>query len=186
MDESANVDIAEDNPATKKVKNREDPSEDTPETLSFKAAVLGSQSGGKGPLLSREPIKVSEGDVIHEVKNGIGSVKFLPPIQQQMKESMGFSVVVGPLGRTVTYAALMNRLTKLWHPKGEIIAADQVNGHYVVRLSHEEDYNNAILNGPWTIGTTYLRVYPWTPKFNAKTENLSAVATWIKIAELPL
>ncbi|CAI9107315.1 OLC1v1006641C1 [Oldenlandia corymbosa var. corymbosa] len=188
-DASAPQEHNDENPATKKVKNREDPQTEIPPGLSFKAAVT-KQLNGKFTSPLREQINVYDDEVIHEIVDGVASVRFLPPVQVRMKEAMGFSVVVSPLGCTVGYTKLYNRLKLLWQPKGAMEVADAVNGHYVVRLSDEEDYNKAILNGPWTIGTAYqtkyLRVYPWTLKFNAKTEDLSAVATWIPIPELPI
>ncbi|CAI9099770.1 OLC1v1036634C1 [Oldenlandia corymbosa var. corymbosa] len=187
MDEHAQSGLTEENPATKKVKNREETFEIRSELFSFKAAVLNSQGSGKVKVPGREPAHVNEDEVIHSEKDGIGSVMFLDPIHQRMKKSMGYSIVVSPLGWTVTYGALIGRLDKIWNLKGEFKVTDQVHGHYVIRLSLEEDCNYVLLNGPWTMGAIcYLRVYPWTPKFDAKSDNLTAVAAWIRIQEIPL
>lgn len=66
----------------------------------------------------RQQVKVNEEDVIHTMKDGIGSVNFLDRVQQQMKEAMGFSVVVSPLGKIVRYHALLNRLYAIFRPQG--------------------------------------------------------------------
>lgn len=91
--------------------------------------------GERAKMPPRQQVKVNEEDVIHTMKDGIGSVNFLDRVQQQMKEAMGFSVVVSPLGKIVRYHALLNRLYAIWRPKGEIEITDSFNGHYVVRLS---------------------------------------------------
>lgn len=46
----------------------------------------------------------------------------------------------------------------------------------MVQLSDEDDYNNALLNGPWTYGTNYLRVYPYTLNFRARTADIAIKA----------
>ncbi|CAI9104836.1 OLC1v1003607C1 [Oldenlandia corymbosa var. corymbosa] len=92
------------NPATKKVKNREEASQ-TADNLSFKEAILKTQQSEKIKMPPRKQVKI------------------------QMRESMGFSVIVSPLGRTVGYQALYNQLMAIWQPTGEIEVADSINGH---------------------------------------------------------
>ncbi|CAI9115146.1 OLC1v1015983C1 [Oldenlandia corymbosa var. corymbosa] len=153
MDKFTPVGQPEEHPATKKFRNREESLEQS-KIFSFKDAIVNDSSGYKRKIPTRIPVKVNDDEVIHSIKDGIGAVRFLDPVQQRMKDAMGYSVVVNPLGRTVADSVLKNKLAVLWQPKGELEIRDQVNGHYVIRLTSEDDYNNAILNGPWTYGRT--------------------------------
>ncbi|KAJ8749455.1 hypothetical protein K2173_025650 [Erythroxylum novogranatense] len=185
-------DPTDDNPATKKVKNRDHPtplpSAPTPLLFSFKDAVLSPStpphSGPPPPV--RQTVTVADDEVVYSTSNGIDSITFLDPVHHQMKEAMGFAVVISPLGRRVHYKALITRLSVIWHLHGELRVTDCVNGKYIVTLTNEDDYNNAILNGPWTLGSNYLMVYPWTPTFHAHANNLTAVALWLRIPALPV
>lgn len=57
-------------------------------------------------------------------------------------------------------------------------------------LPHElflkEDFENILKKGPWFIGDHFLSLRPWEPNFKSASANVSSIAVWIKLNELPI
>lgn len=203
FEESTPMDFDKDNPATLKVRNREDFSS-TPATGNLQNGERQEDGDrqhnpeGKGMPSFRDTlasgarskkgkIEVRPEDVNYEVREGcIPRINFSDKIQQQMAENMEFTVVIRPLGIELTYGVLYRRLMSLWKPRGDIRLLDHIDGYFFIILSNESDYNTALLEGPWIVSGHYVQVLPWVPKFDTKAEHLSGVATWIRIPGLPI
>ncbi|XP_058762592.1 uncharacterized protein LOC131635973 [Vicia villosa] len=95
-------------------------------------------------------------------------------------------VIVKLLGRRIGYKALENRLKQMWVKKGIINIIDLGHEYYLVTFTHEDDKNEALLDGPWFIYDHYLTVKEWTPNFHLESEAIVNVAVWIRIANLPI
>ena len=57
---------------------------------------------------------------------------------------------------------------------------------FLIRFSVKEDYANVLKGGPWFIRGHYLSIRRWEPNFKASTANLSLVAIWVRLPELPI
>lgn len=57
-------------------------------------------------------------------------------------------------------------MEQLWNAKGSISLADLGNEYYLARFINEEDYDRALLGGPWLIVDHYLTVQQWRPNFD--------------------
>ena len=55
-----------------------------------------------------------------------------------------------------------------------------------MRLSLKEDYEAILRKGPWFIGGHFLSIRPWEPDFRLAMANISSVAVWIRLNELPI
>ena len=63
---------------------------------------------------------------------------------------------------------------------------DLTYGFFLVRLYSKEDLENVIKKGPWFIGDHFLSLRPWEPFFKPSSANVSLVAVWIRLNELPI
>nr|POF16659.1 uncharacterized protein CFP56_73585 [Quercus suber] len=59
-------------------------------------------------------------------------------------------------------------------------------GKTVVRFFSKEDLERVIKRGLWFIGDHFLSLRPWEPFFKPSTANVSLIAVWIKLNELPI
>ncbi|CAN0843687.1 hypothetical protein LINGRAHAP2_LOCUS3989 [Linum grandiflorum] len=55
------------------------------------------------------------------------------------------------LGRRIPYLPLARRLNFLWAKTGNIQILDLNNGYFLVRFREKEDYEAAIIDGPWML-----------------------------------
>ncbi|KAK9992831.1 hypothetical protein SO802_022534 [Lithocarpus litseifolius] len=55
-----------------------------------------------------------------------------------------------------------------------------------VRFYSKEDLERVIKRGPWFIGDHFLSLRPWEPFFKPSTANISLIAVWIRLNELPI
>ncbi|CAI9100407.1 OLC1v1037404C1 [Oldenlandia corymbosa var. corymbosa] len=187
-----------DNPATKKVRNRDDPnqisprispesiSEESGEIQSFKNSLLQGQQPQKSKGFHLEEVTTEPGEVTHTVENGMPAIKFADTVKPRMERAMSYSIVVIPLGRNFSFLAIRKPCMNLWNPKGDIHLVDSIDGYHIIRLTHKEDYYNALLNGPWTIVDHYITVLLYKLNFDTKAENISTVAAWVRIPGLPV
>ncbi|CAI9090181.1 OLC1v1024904C1 [Oldenlandia corymbosa var. corymbosa] len=175
-----------DNPATKKVRNRDELSEmptapigeppagnengpSSGSAPSFKDSLLqGHHQGNNG--FHHNTVKTGQGDVTYTIKDGMPAISFADRIKKKIEYAMTYSLVVRPLGRNFSFLAIEKRISTLGKPKGRINLVDSIDGYHIIRLTHEENYYNALPS-----------VLPWTINFDSKSENISAVAAWIRI-----
>nr|POE76395.1 hypothetical protein CFP56_38023 [Quercus suber] len=54
------------------------------------------------------------------------------------------------------------------------------------RLSLKEDFENILRTRPWFIGDHFLSLRPWEPNFKLASANVSFIAVWIRLNELPI
>ena len=57
---------------------------------------------------------------------------------------------------------------------------------FLIRFSIKEDYEAVLRNGPWFIGENFLSIRPWEPNFKPPGVNISSVAIWVRLNELPI
>ncbi|CAI9113674.1 OLC1v1014318C1 [Oldenlandia corymbosa var. corymbosa] len=155
------MDHDNENPATKKVRNRDDapsiPSEEISidnsnapnqgNAPSFKKSLLQDQQGKNNKGFHHVTVTTEPGDVTYTVEDGMPAINFADRIKKRMEYAMSYSLVVRSLGRNFSFLAIEKRVSSLWKPKGRINLVDSVDEYHIIRLTHEEDYYNALLNG---------------------------------------
>ena len=63
---------------------------------------------------------------------------------------------------------------------------DLGNGFYSIRFSLKEDMDAVLEKGSWFIGGHFLSIRPWEPSFKPSTANVSLMAVWVRLHELPM
>ena len=89
-------------------------------------------------------------------------------------------------GRTVGFSFLHARLFSLWKPIGKIDYVDLGEEFFLVCFLVKEDCEAVLRNGPWFIGENFLSIRPWEPNFHPSEANISLVAVWVRLNELPI
>ena len=59
-------------------------------------------------------------------------------------------------------------------------------GFFLVRFYSKEDHDSVLMKGPWFIGDRFLSIRPWEPFFKPSMVNVSLIAVWIRLYELPI
>ncbi|RYQ86968.1 hypothetical protein Ahy_B10g106575 [Arachis hypogaea] len=78
------------------------------------------------------------------------------------------ALIVKVLGKKVHLGFMEQRLSRDWIKK------------------EEEDYNHALLGGPWMVARHYLIVQRWRPFFLSNENTVTKIAAWIRIPNLPV
>ncbi|XP_028779657.1 uncharacterized protein LOC114736045 [Neltuma alba] len=78
------------------------------------------------------------------------------------------------------------RIQKMWARSGVVSVVDLSNDFFVVNFSTMDDYELALLGGPWMISDSYLTVRDWKLNFDPKIEAIEDVLIWIRFPDLPL
>ncbi|CAI9088678.1 OLC1v1023081C1 [Oldenlandia corymbosa var. corymbosa] len=203
MEETIPFSQDKDNPFTTKVKNKElnnqsannqqDPAVPHPSNTpwvdgapSFRDRLLKGQNNQTVNGFHMIKVTVREGDLTYSEEDGVPSTMFSDRVKHQMVVAMTYTIAVKPLGKEFRYDRLFKRFKGMWKPKGDIKHVDTIEGYHLYRVTNEEDFYSILLNAPWSLDETYIRVLPWNKGFNYKEDNLTAVPTWIRIPGLPV
>ena len=89
-------------------------------------------------------------------------------------------------GKSVGLNFLYNRLLSLWKPAGRLDCVDLEHGFYFTRFSLKDDYETILKKGPWFIGEHFPSIRPWEPDFCLASANITSIAVWIWLKELPI
>ena len=81
---------------------------------------------------------------------------------------------------------IQGKLLALWKLAGRLDCVDLGHGFFLTRLSLSEDYENVLRKGPWFVGDHFLSIRPWEPDFKPALANVSSIAVWIRLNELPI
>ena len=88
--------------------------------------------------------------------------------------------------RSAGFNFIHNKLLAIWKLIGRLDCVGLGHGFFLTRLSLKEDYENILRKGPWFIGEHFLSIRLWEPNFHLMTANVSLVAVWIRLNELPI
>nr|XP_023881793.1 uncharacterized protein LOC111994167 [Quercus suber]POE73841.1 uncharacterized protein CFP56_26818 [Quercus suber] len=81
---------------------------------------------------------------------------------------------------------MQNKLNQLWKPESRMDVVDLSHGFFLVRFFSKEDLNSVLRRGPWFLGDHFLSLRPWELFFKPSSTNVSLVAVWIHLYELPI
>lgn len=96
------------------------------------------------------------------------------------------SLIIKLVGRTIGYQYLLKRIQAMWKTQSEPTLIDLTNNFYIVKLEHREEYERALLDGPWMIADHYLHVQKWKPKFRVDKAEIDSLPVWLRFPVLPV
>ena len=96
------------------------------------------------------------------------------------------SIIIKLMGRQLGYRALQTRLAGIWRPTGKWTLIDIGYGFFIVRFDNPQDYQHALMDGPWFVGDHYLHVQAWEADFHPHVAKISTTAVWIRLEQLPI
>lgn len=123
---------------------------------------------------------------VEALREGLVAVKFSKEVKQRICSPWAKAFMVKVYGRSVGFNFLQNILLSMWRPARRLDCVDLSHGFFLTRFSLREDYEAMLKRGPWFIGEHFLSIRPWKPDFSLATANVSSVAVWIRLNELPI
>lgn len=128
--------------------------------ISYREKLLGSEENDiemdeqaeDGEFFSDEESNLEEDDEDEECPN----IRLSKAKKQRIRRPWLKTLILKALGRRVKF--LERRINQLWSPKGMVTLAYLGNDFYLARFSNKEDYDKALLEGPWMVVDHYLTV----------------------------
>ena len=125
-------------------------------------------------------------DEVEAIREGLLAVRFSKDLKQRIRTPWAKALIVKVYGRSVGFNYLHNRLLSLWKPAGRLDCVDLGNGFFLTWFYLREDFEAILKKGPWFIGGFFLSIRLWEPNFHPATANVSSIAVWIRLNELPI
>lgn len=113
-------------------------------------------------------------------------VKLSKETKSQIRKPWSRTIIVKLVGRSVSFSYMQNKLVQLWRPVGRMDCLDLSYGVFLVHFLSKEDLDLVLEKGPWFIGDFFLSLKPWEPFFKPSTANVSSIAVWVRLNELPI
>lgn len=120
-----------------------------------------------------------------KLREGWVSVQLTKETKQRLRGTWSKAIIVKLVGRTIGLAYMRTKLNYLWRPTGRMDCVDLGYGFFLVRFFSKEDLDAVLMRGPWFIGDHFLSIRPWEPFFKPSTANVSLIAVWVRLCELP-
>lgn len=190
---------------TKKVKTRETElgdkeitmkeAEKSSEQLWFREALLNApgmskvdDGFGKGVPDEEMPENrwYKEGEDYGRNPNVIPEIVVTDAEIEEWSDQWSQTLMINVMGKRVNFRALEHKLNREWARVGLIQIIDMSRGYYAVRFGAIEDYNHALMEGPWMIADHYILVQRWRRNFLISAREERRIAVWVRIHELPL
>uniref|UniRef100_A0A2C9W6H0 CCHC-type domain-containing protein n=1 Tax=Manihot esculenta TaxID=3983 RepID=A0A2C9W6H0_MANES len=90
------------------------------------------------------------------------------------------------MGKIICYTYLLRRIKELWKPTSPIDIISIENGFYLVKFNSADDYEHALLEGPWVIADHYLTISRWCSEFDPFQATFEKLTVWIRFPCLPI
>ena len=126
------------------------------------------------------------GKASNSVCEGQVKIKLSKETKKCIRGPWSKSIIVKLVGKTVGLSYMQSKLAQLWRPEGRMDCIDLSYGFFLVRFYSKEDLERVIKRGPWFIEDHFLSLRPWEPFFKPLTTNVSLIAVWIRLNELPI
>ncbi|KAK9290190.1 hypothetical protein L1049_008356 [Liquidambar formosana] len=156
--------------------------------LSFKDKLLGSFGSPLGLGNSMSTMDCEE-EVYSDPESEDDSpprVRLSAAIKKRIRSPWRNCLIIKVFGKSYGYKSLLRRLHGIWRPQGPLSLVDLGYDYYLVRLSNHADYSHSLEDGPWFVGEHYLSVRRWEPEFKPSSAQISFVAVWARVPELPI
>ncbi|KAK9996394.1 hypothetical protein SO802_021080 [Lithocarpus litseifolius] len=126
------------------------------------------------------------GQASNSVCEGQVKIKLSKDTKRRIQGPWSKAIIVKLVGKTLGLNYMQSKLSQLWRPEGRMDCIDLSYGFFLVRFYSKEDLERVIKRGPWFIGDHFLSLRPWEPFFKPLTANVSLIAVWIRLNELPI
>ncbi|XP_065617338.1 uncharacterized protein LOC136062338 [Quercus suber] len=160
---------------------------------SFKEKLVGEMPGAFVEafdfenLMEEDDVSDAEdGEDNGQLREGWVSVKLTKETKRRIRGPWSKSIIVKLVGRTNSLLYMRTKLNQMWRPTSRMDCVDLSFGFFLVRFFSKEDLDNVLMKGPWFIGGQFLSIRPWEPFFKPSTANVSLIAVWIRLYELPI
>ena len=159
------------------------------QTRTFKDRLVGEVPGAYTQAFSFEDAMdddIESDDEVETLREGLVAVKFSKDLKNEIRCPWTRALIVKVYDRSVGFNFIHNKLLTMWKPARRLDCVGLGQGYFLTRLSLKEDYENILRKGPWFVGEHFLSIRPWEPNFRPATANVSSVAVWIRLNELPI
>ena len=160
---------------------------------SFKDKLMGEMPGAFvkafdfGSFMEEDDISNGEGgEVDGQIWKGWVTVKLSKDTKRRIGGPWSKSIIVKLVGRTTSFLYMRTKLNEMWRPTSRMDCVDLGYGFFLVKFYSKEDLDNVLMKGPWFIGGQFISIRPWEPFFKPSTVNISLIAVWIRLCELPI
>ena len=126
------------------------------------------------------------GEDFKSVREGQVRMKLSRETKKRIRGPWSKAIIVKLVGKAVGLNYMQSRLGQLWAPEGRMDCIDLSYGFFLVRFFTKDDLERVIKRGPWFIGDHFLSLRPWEPFFKPSSANVSLIAVWIRLNELPI
>ncbi|KAK5771335.1 hypothetical protein PVK06_047533 [Gossypium arboreum] len=128
-----------------------------------------------------DKFELVEGDVITRLVDGIPAIKFSERVYTWIQRSMAKTVIIKLLGWKIGFNNFVSKLNSMWKLNRSFQLMDLENDYYFIKFQAKEDYDKALINGPWMIYGYYLTVQPWSSSFNTSASYPKHLMVWIRL-----
>uniref|UniRef100_A0A803LHK0 CCHC-type domain-containing protein n=1 Tax=Chenopodium quinoa TaxID=63459 RepID=A0A803LHK0_CHEQI len=113
-------------------------------------------------------------------------VSFHKDTLEKLRKPWKLTLMGKCLGISVRPSFITQRVRVMWRPKGYLEIIDLGKDVYLFRFSIQDDYERAMLGGPWFILDHYLMITKWKPNFRPSMNPFDRMTVWIRFPELPV
>ena len=161
------------------------PSAPLPDPISFKEKLLGRHSANSQEELDLD-LWVSE----HEDDQGIEedndepdcpSIRLSKEEKIRLRKPWQNTLIIKLIGRSIGFILLLRKIKEIWKPKASIDLVALDNGFFLAKFASMDDYEYAMLGGPWMIFNHYLTVRQWQHNFDPNQSSLQRLLVWVRI-----
>ena len=121
-----------------------------------------------------------------KVKEGMVAISLSKETKQRFRALWAKALIVKVFGKTVGYNFLHAKLMGLWKPAWRVDMVDLGRDFFLLRFSLMEDLELVLKKGPWFIGEHFLRIRKWEANFKPSEAQVSSVAVWVRLYDLPI
>ena len=160
------------------------------EGFSYKKKLIGDIPGAFEQAFNFENVMETEAEFDIEDEEvllpGEVVVKLSSDKKAKIRAAWNNGLIVKVFGKTVGYHYLVSKLIGMWKPTGKMDCIALGQDFFLIRFTLNEDHSKVLRTGPWFVGGHYLSIRRWEPNFIPLEANLSAIAVWIRLPELPI
>ena len=125
-------------------------------------------------------------EVPRVLRKGMVAVELTKETKNHIRKPWSKTIIVKLVGRFVGFNYTQSKLSQLWRLSGCMDCVDLTHGFFLVRFYIKEDLESMLEKGPWFISDFFLSLRPWESFFKPSTANVSSIAVWVHLHELPI
>lgn len=123
---------------------------------------------------------------IEEVREGFALISLSKETKQRIRAPYFRALIVKVFRRTIGFTFINLKIMRQWKPIGKVDTVDLGRDFFLVRFLVLEDLEMGLRKGPWFIGEHILSIQKWEANFKPSEVQVSLVAVWVCLNELPI